>query len=67
MATLDALSRALQVSVAELFVPDDRTPTAGFAAEIAQLLGVLSSQQRERILVIVRESCALITSKRPRQ
>ena len=59
LGTLDALSRALSVSHAELFVPDDRTPRLGFVAEVAELLAGLSQAQRERVLVIMREASAL--------
>lgn len=62
MATLDALSKALGVSVAELFVPDERSPRAGFARDIGELLEGLAQPQRERVLVIVREACALVTT-----
>jgi transcriptional regulator with XRE-family HTH domain len=66
LATLDALSVALGVSVAELFVADERTPRAGFAAEISGLIDDLSSVQREHVLVIVREACALAAARRGR-
>lgn len=67
LGTLDALARALGVSTAELFVPDDRTPRHGFVNEVSELLGGLTTAQRERVLVIVREACALVaTPKRGR-
>lgn len=64
LATLDALSRAFAVTHAELFVPDDRTPKLGFVAEVSELLAPLGPAQRERVLVIVREACALVPSAR---
>jgi len=66
LSTLDALSKALGVSVPELFVPNDRTPRRGFVLELSELLTPLSSAQRERVLVIVREACALAVRKRAR-
>ncbi|MDB4988057.1 MAG: hypothetical protein JWN04_3235 [Myxococcaceae bacterium] len=45
MAALDELARTFGVSLAELFVPDDRTPPVGLAAEIDALLAGLSSGQ----------------------
>jgi transcriptional regulator with XRE-family HTH domain len=64
LATLDALSSALSVSVAELFVADDRSPKGGLLSEIADLLSGMSVSQRERMLAIVREARALAMSKR---
>jgi transcriptional regulator with XRE-family HTH domain len=64
LATLDALSKALGVQVAELFVAEERAPRGGFVSEIAELLNSLSHNQRERLLAIVREAHALAATKR---
>ncbi len=66
LATLDVLSRALGVTVAELFVPDSRMPRQGYAAEISTMVESLDAAQRERLLVIVREAHALATAPRAR-
>jgi transcriptional regulator with XRE-family HTH domain len=64
LATLDALSKALGVEVAELFVADRRAPRGDFVSEIAELVSSLSGRQREHLLAVVREIHALASHKR---
>ena len=66
LSTLDALARALDVSIPELFIPDERTPRYGFVPEIAELIAPLSKAQRESVLVVVREVCSVAAAKQRR-
>lgn len=64
LTTLDMLAKAFGVPLPELFVPDERAPRRGVGAEIADLVNGLTPAQRERVLVIVREACALAPTAR---
>jgi transcriptional regulator with XRE-family HTH domain len=66
MATLDRLSRALDIPVNQLFVPDSRSPRGGYIADIAELLAPMSDAQRTHVLAVVREFSAALTPKKGR-
>ncbi len=64
LATLDALSNALGVGVPDLFVARGNgrrrgTPYPSEIAELVQAMAALDSNQRTRVLTILREACAL--------
>lgn len=67
LATLDALAHALRVSVSELFAAGESQRSGGALEDVAALLEGLDRTDRQRVLTIVREACALARPPRQRR
>jgi transcriptional regulator with XRE-family HTH domain len=66
LQTLDALAQALGVRVSDLLATGEGREKKNAAQDVSALIGGLVGADRERVLRIVREACAIATASKRR-